>query len=35
MRVGLSATTFRSSCQTALCCVYPMVYVVSDKEKRQ
>ena len=35
LREGLSVTTFRSSCQTALCFVYPMVYVVSDKKKRK
>jgi len=35
MRVALSATTFRSSCQTTLCCEYLRVLVVSDKEKRR
>jgi hypothetical protein len=35
MRVGLSTTTFRSSCQTALCCVFLRKWVVNDKEKRE
>jgi len=35
MRAGLSATTFRSSCQTTLCCGDTTVSVVSDKEKRK
>ena len=35
MREGLSVTAFRSSCQTALCCVLLRKRVVSDKEKRE